>query len=139
MIKRITMLAAAAAAAIAFALPASAVELTTPRLTRYTVVPEGVTWISIAASPDGRAFQSVRASSEYAAMQLAKNECENKTARTCKTMTVPVHWDITAMQCYRGGYADVFLGGSQEGAATWIAQDKASRAGYGGCVTIAGY
>ncbi len=135
--KRITLLLAAAAAAISFSMPVAAEELDTPRMTRQARATSGVSWVALAASPQGRVFRSDMAGSEEAARGLAMNECERKTARTCDTtISVPWDWDVHVVKC---AGPRVFMGASAEGNARGYAFWKAQNAGYGGCSTIATY
>ena len=137
MMKRIT-LALAAAAAIAVALPAFAVELETPRMARPAASGGGVSqWVAFASTPQGRVFKSDIARTEEGARQLAREECENTTARTCATtISVPIQFDVHIVRC---SGPSVFMGASAQGNAYGYAIDKANNAGRGGCVTIAQY
>lgn len=135
--KHIALLVAVAAAAISSVMPASAVELETPRMSRPAAAVSGVSWIALASTPQGRVFKSDTATSEEGARALAIRECENTTARTCSTtISVPWNWDVAVVKCPGGG---VFMGASAQGNAIGYANGKAANAGRYGCDIIAQY
>jgi hypothetical protein len=138
--KSITMLIAAAAAAIAFAAPASAAdEVTTSRIARPASNNSGGVgaWIAFASTPQGRVFRSDIFRTEEGARQDARVECERVTARTCaSTISVVPDFDVVIVRCQ--GPA-VFMGASRLGYAEAGALSKARDAGYGGCQTIYTY
>jgi hypothetical protein len=138
------LLAATAALLSAVPLSASAVELTPAPAAVATSRPviargePGTTWVALAASRNGRVFQSNPADSEERARTLARNECEQRSGRTCSdTMSVPDNWDVVVLRCGNRN----FLGGSGQGAAHDIALDKAAVEGFGAgsCRQIANY
>jgi hypothetical protein len=138
------LLAAAAALLSVVAVSASAGEITITTGTTTTTPPvlargdSGTSWVALAASPNGRVFQSESFNSEESARRAARNECEQTSGRTCgNTMSVPDNWDVVVLRC--GGQN--FLGGSAQGVAYDIALGKAADQGFSAdrCRRIASY
>ncbi len=129
----------AAGAAFLFAVPvsASAKELnSTP--TSVGRGDPGTSWVALAASPNGRVFQSEPADSEERARAAARNECQQTSGRTCSdTVSVPDNWDVVVLRCGNQN----FLGASAQGMAYDNALSKAAAAGFsaGRCRQIANY
>ena len=88
-------------------------------------------WVGIAASPNKRVFAVPRESDETVARNAARFECEQVTGRTCSAIAVPNSWDAVVLNCTRPGLSPVsVVGGSGQGAAMYIAINKASAAGF---------
>src|SRR5882724_6073101 len=57
-------------------------------------------WVALAASPNGRVFQSQHRNGEEMARNAARSECQQKTGRTCGvTISVPWGWDVEVLRC----------------------------------------
>jgi hypothetical protein len=85
-------------------------------------------WVGFAASPNGRVFRA-NGVSEAVVRSNVRSECEQTSGSTCRTLIVPVQWDVVALRC--GGRAAFFGGsGPGEGNASWIASEKARQSGY---------
>jgi hypothetical protein len=139
------LIAAAAALLSVVPISASAAEITTtPVANRGTTPPvlargeSDASWVAVAASTNGRVFQSGSFNSEESARSAARSECEHTSGRTCRdTMSVPNEWDVVVLRC--GGQN--FLGGSAQGLAYENALAKAADRGFraGHCQQIANY
>ena len=124
------------AAILAVGIPSA---LSAEEITPYKHLYNNVTtWSGIAASWNGRVFKNTDGSSEVAARDSARSECEQTTGRTCQAISVPAWWQVAAVACQRRGAVAAFVGGSAENAAERIALDKGNRAGFGDstCRTI---
>jgi hypothetical protein len=86
-------------------------------------------WIGFAVSPNGRVFQSDADLSEGNARQIARTECEENTARTCRAIAVPYSWSVSVVVCS----GDSFVAGVQEGSAKALAVSKADNEGVSRC------
>ena len=127
----------AAVAACVMPVSASAIELNAdpPIVARGN---PGTSWVALAASPNGRVFQSESSNGEESARSAARNECEQTSGRTCRdTLSVPDNWDVVVLRCGNRN----FLGGSGQGAAYENALAKAQAEGFGAgnCRQIASY
>jgi hypothetical protein len=140
-------LIAAMAAVLWVPVCASATEITSPTVSPVVnrgtapVLARGdsdASWVAIAASTNGRVFQSGSFDSEESARSAARSECEHTSGRTCRdTMSVPNEWDVVVLRCG----SQNFLGGSAQGVAYDNALAKAVAQGFtaGSCRRIASY
>src|SRR4051812_23132146 len=55
--------------------------------------PSGTQWVGLAASPNGRVFQS-NGFTESGARSAIKSQCEQTSGRTCRAIAVPDQWDV---------------------------------------------
>ena len=100
----------------------SAAEITSqPRSDR---VVSSTGWLGFAVSPTRRVFKSEALTSETAARNAAKNECEKATLRTCNATAVTAKADVSAVVCSYRGRSESFVGGGQ------VALDNANAQGY---------
>ena len=88
-------------------------------------------WVGYAASSNGRVFKIEDASREAVARIEARKECESTTQRTCRAIAVTDGTEVIALRCRDGGRSDTFLGGSNQGGARYIAEEKAREEGFG--------
>jgi hypothetical protein len=103
---------------------ASAAEITSqPRSDRIV---SSTGWLGFAVSPTRRVFKSEALTSETAARNAAKNECEKTTSRTCNATAVTAKVDVSAVVCSYRGRSESFVGDAQKGNAL----DKANAQGY---------
>lgn len=120
----------AGAVVLTFLIPSlvSAAEVT-PQSSRGPIV--GTTgWLGFAVSPNRRVFKSEPREVENDARNIAKNECERTTLRTCSVIAVPESADVSAVGCTYGGRSESFVGGSSQDAQTDIALGKARDRGF---------
>ena len=82
-------------------------------------------WVGFAVSPNQRVFKSEALTSEAAASNAAKDECETTTLRTCKAIAVTENADVSVVGCSFRGRSESFLA-AQKG----IALDKANQQGF---------
>src|SRR6516162_1199628 len=82
-------------------------------------------WVGFAVSPNQRVFKSEALTSETAARNAAKNECDTTTLRTCKAIAVTENADVSAVGCSFRGRSESFVA-AQKG----IALDKANQQGF---------
>jgi hypothetical protein len=87
-------------------------------------------WLGFAVSPNQRAFKSVPLQSESGARNIARNECETTTQRTCNVIAVTENADVSAVECRHNGKSGAFVGGSMLNQQNQIALDKASVEGF---------
>lgn len=87
-------------------------------------------WLGFAVSPNRRVFKSEAQQGEIRARNIAKNECETATLRTCSVIAVPESADVSAVGCTYGGRSESFVGGSAQNAQNQIALDKARNNGF---------
>jgi hypothetical protein len=87
-------------------------------------------WLGFAASPNQRVFKSDPQQGEINARNIAKNECETTTLRTCNVIAVPETSDVSVVGCDYNGKSGAFVGGSHKNLQTQIALDKASEDGF---------
>jgi hypothetical protein len=114
----------AAAALLSVMVPglAPAAEITSqPRSDRIV---SSTGWLGFAVSPTRRVFKSEALTSETAARNAAKNECEKTTLRTCNATAVTGKRDVSAVVSSYRGRSESFVGDAQ------IALDKANAQGY---------
>jgi hypothetical protein len=104
-------------------------EEVTPQRPRERPV-NAIGWVGFAVSPNQRAFKSEALSTETAARNTAKNECEATTLRTCNVIAVTENADVSAVGCTFRGRSNSFVGGSTQDAQRRIAMDKANREGF---------
>jgi hypothetical protein len=117
-----SILAAAALMSVMVPGLASAAEVTSqPRSDRLV---SATGWLGFAASPTRRVFKSEALTSETAARNAAKTECEKTTLRTCNATAVTENTDVSAVLCSFRGRSESFVGGAQ------VALDKANAQGY---------
>ena len=102
----------------------SAAEVTSQ--TRSERIVSSTGWLGFAASPTRRVFKSEALTSEAAARNAAKSECEKTTLRTCNAIAVTEKADVSAVVCNYRGRSESFVGGAQQG----IALDRANAQGY---------
>jgi hypothetical protein len=98
----------------------------TPRIVAST----GASWLGFAVSPNRRAFKSEPQQGEIRARNIAKNECETTTLRTCSVIAVPEGADVSAVYCSYSGRSESFVGGSAQNAQKEIALGKARDRGF---------
>jgi hypothetical protein len=103
----------------------SATEVVTPQPRSDRIV-SSTGWLGFAVSPTRRVFKTEALTSETAARNAAKNECEKTTLRTCNAIAVTEKVDVSAVVCNYRGRSESFVGGAQQG----IALDKANAQGY---------
>jgi hypothetical protein len=132
------LFAAILAVGIPSALSAKEITPSSRHLYNYGGGDNVTTWSGIAASWNGRVFKNTDGSSEVAARDSARSECEQTTGRSCHAISVPEWWQVVAIACQRRGAVAAFVGGSAENAAERMALDKGNRAGFGdsACRTI---
>jgi hypothetical protein len=75
-------------------------------------------------------FKSEALTSEMAARNAAKSECEKTTHRTCNVIAVTVNAEVSAIECSYRGRSESFVGGSTQGAQNGVALDKANEQGF---------
>jgi hypothetical protein len=102
----------------------------TPQSGRRIEGNTSTSWLGFAVSPNGRAFKSVPQGGEFSARNIAKNECETTTLRTCSVIAVPESTDVSAVVCTYHGRSESFVGGSALNAQLEIALDKARNRGF---------
>jgi hypothetical protein len=120
----------AGAVVLTFMIPSLVSAEEVPPQSRRIVGTTGALWLGFAVSPNRRVFKSEPQQGEIGARNIAKNECETTSLRTCSVIAVPESADVSAVGCTYGGRSESFLGGSAQNAQTQIALGKARNRGF---------
>ena len=107
---------------------ASAAEVTSQ--TRSDRIVSSTGWRGVAVSPTRRVFKSEALTSETAARNAAKSECEKTALHSCNAIAVTENADVSAVECSYRGRSESFVGGSTQGAQNGVALDKANQQGF---------